>query len=306
MRIVFMGTPAYAVPTLEALIAAGHDVVAVYTRADAASGRGKALRPSEVKVAAAEHGIEVHTPASFKDEAEVARLAAFKPDAIVVAAYGMLLPQSVLDVARLGTYNVHASLLPRWRGAAPIQRAILEGDKEAGVCSMKVELALDAGDYITAGSVPVAGKTTDEITDELAHIGAAGMVEVLAAEQAGGAQWVAQDEALVTYAAKIAKEETLLLPELTVEEAMRRVLASNHRAPARCVVCGKEVQVIEAAACDDAADARAVVLQKKRIALGFADGALELLRVKPQGKKEMPVQGWIDGLRNAQPVWSAV
>lgn len=306
MRIVFMGTPAYAVPTLEALIAAGHDVVAVYARADAASGRGKTLHPCEVKVAALEHGIEVLTPATFKDDEAVAQLAAFEPDAIVVAAYGMLLPQSVLDIPRLGTFNVHASLLPRWRGAAPIQRAILAGDEETGVCSMKVELALDAGDYITAGSVPVEGKTTDEVTAELARIGAAGMVEALAAEEAGNAAWVAQDESLVTYAAKIDKEETLLLPGLSAADAMRRILASNHRAPARCIVCGKEVQVIAATPASDDVEAGAVLLQKKRIALGFADGALELVEVKPQGKKEMPVQGWINGLRNAEPVWSAV
>lgn len=306
MRIVFMGTPAYAVPTLQALVDAGHEVVAVYTRADAASGRGKTLHPSEVKVAAEELGIPVFTPTTFKDAATVEQLAAFEPDAIVVAAYGMLLPQSVLDLPRLGTYNVHASLLPRWRGAAPIQRAILAGDEEAGVCSMKVELALDAGDYITAGSVPVAGKTTDQITDELARIGAAGMVEALAAEEAGVAQWQAQDESLVTYAAKIAKEETLLSPELNVDETMRRILASNHRAPARCVVCGKEVQVIEAAPAVDAVEPGAVLLQKKRIALGCADGAIELAVVKPQGKKEMAVVGWINGLRNAEPVWSAI
>ena len=306
MRIVFMGTPAYAVCTLQALVDAGHDVVAVYTRADAASGRGKELHPSEVKQAALELGIPVFTPATFKDDAAMQQLASFKPDAVVVAAYGMLLPQSVLDVARLGTYNVHASLLPRWRGAAPIQRAILEGDEYAGVCSMKVELALDAGDYITAGSVPVAGKTTDELTCELARIGAAGMVKALAAEEAGNAQWLAQDESLVTYAAKISKEEVLLAPEQTCDAALRRIMASNHRAPARCVVCGKEVQVVAAHLAADALGQGEVLLQKKRMALGFADGALELDLVKPQGKKEMPVTGWINGLRQAQPVWQAL
>ena len=306
MRIVFMGTPAYAVATLQALVEAGHEVVAAYTRADAASGRGKMLHPSEVKVAAGELGIPVFTPATFKDAETVGQLAAFAPDAIVVAAYGMLLPQSVLDVARLGTYNVHASLLPRWRGAAPIQRAILAGDEEVGVCSMKVELALDAGDYITAGSVPVAGKTTDQITDELARIGATGMVEALAAEEAGTAQWQVQDEALVTYAAKISKEETLLAPALSADELMRRILASNHRAPARCVVCGKEVQVIEAVPARDFVAEGEVLLQKKRIVLGCVGGALELFVVKPQGKKEMPVTGWINGLRNAEPTWAAV
>ncbi len=306
MRIVFMGTPAFAVYTLQALIDAGHDVVAAYTRADAASGRGKELRPSEVKVAAQQLGIPVFTPATFKDPAAVEQLASFKPDALVVAAYGMLLPQSVLDVPRLGAYNVHASLLPRWRGAAPIHRAILAGDEYAGVCSMKVELALDAGDYITAGSVPTAGKTTDELTNVLGRIGAAGMVEALAAEEAGNACWQVQDESLVTYADKISKDETLLAPELSADSAWRRVLASNNRAPARCVVCGKEVTVTSAKPAAESVEAGAVLLLKKRIVLGFASGALELCSVKPQGKKEMPAAGWINGLRAADPVWSAL
>lgn len=306
MRVVFMGTPGYAVPTLRALVEAGHEVAAVYTRADAASGRGKELRPSEVKAAALELGLPVFTPPTLRSAEEQERLRQLAPQALVVAAYGMLLPQEVLDIPPLGTYNAHASLLPRWRGAAPIQRAILEGDEEAGVCTMKVVLELDAGDYITAGSVPVGGKTTDQLTDELAAIGARGMVEALAAVEAGTDSWQVQDESLVTYAAKIAKDETLLSPQLSAAACMRRIQASNHRAPARCSVCGKEVQVVEARPAADAVAPGAVLLQKKRIVLGCEGGALELLAVKPQGKKEMPVQGWLNGLRNAAPVWEAV
>lgn len=306
MRVVFMGTPGYAVPTLRALVEAGHEVAAVYTRADAASGRGKELRPSEVKAAALELGLPVFTPPTLRSAEEQERLRQLAPQALVVAAYGMLLPQEVLDIPPLGTFNAHASLLPRWRGAAPIQRAILEGDEEAGVCTMKVVLELDAGDYITAGSVPVGSKTTDQLTDELAAIGARGMVEALAAVEAGTDRWQAQDATLVTYAAKISKDETLLSPQLSAAACMRRIQASNHRAPARCLVCGKEVQVVEARLAQDDVEPGAVLLQKKRIVLGCEGGALELLAVKPQGKKEMPVQGWLNGLRNAQPVWEAV
>ena len=301
-----MGTPGYAVPTLRALVEAGHDVAAVYTRADAASGRGKELSPSEVKAAALELGLPVFTPPTLRCAEEQERLRQLAPQALVVAAYGMLLPQEVLDIPPLGTYNAHASLLPRWRGAAPIQRAILEGDEEAGVCTMKVVLELDAGDYITAGSVPVGVKTTDQLTGELADIGARGMVEALAAVEAGTDSWQVQDASLVTYAAKIAKEETLLSPQLPAAACMRRIQASNHRAPARCRVCGKEVQVVEARPAPEAVEPGAVLLQKKRIVLGCAEGALELLAVKPQGKKEMPVQGWLNGLRSAEPVWEAV
>lgn len=306
MRIVFMGTPGYAVPTLRALVEAGHDIAAVYTRADAASGRGSELRPSEVKVAALELDLPVLTPPTLRDAAAQEQLRALQPQAIVVAAYGMLLPQEVLDIPPLGTFNAHASLLPRWRGAAPIQRAILEGDDEAGVCTMKVVLELDAGDYITAGSVPIGSKTTDELTDELAAIAARGMVEALAAVQDGTDEWQGQDASLVTYAAKISKDETLLAPSLSAAACMRRIQASNHRAPARCTVCGKQVQVVAARLADDSLAPGQVALQKKRIALGCADGALELVLVKPQGKKEMPVQGWINGLRNAEPVWGEV
>lgn len=301
-----MGTPGYAVPTLKALVEAGHEVAAVYTRADAASGRGKELRPSEVKAAALELGLPVFTPPTLKDAQEQETLRELAPQVLVVAAYGMLLPQEVLDIPPLGTYNAHASLLPRWRGAAPIQRAILEGDEEAGVCTMKVVLELDAGDYITAGSVPVGAKTTDQLTDELALIAARGMVDALAAVEAGTDSWQVQDESQVTYAAKIAKEETLLSPQLGAAACMRRIQASNHRAPARCRVCGKEVQVVEARSASDAVEPGTVLLQKKRIVLGCQDGALELLVVKPQGKKEMPVQGWLNGLRNAEPIWEAV
>ena len=155
-------------------------------------------------------------------------------------------------------------------------------------------------------AVQVGGKTTDQLTGELADIGARGMVEALAAVEAGTDSWQVQDASLVTYAAKLAKEETLLSPQLPAAACMRRIQASNHRAPARCRVCGKEVQVVEARPAAEAVEPGAVLLQKKRIVLGCAEGALELLTVKPQGKREMPVQGWLNGLRSAEPVWEAV
>ncbi len=307
MRIVFMGTPAYAVPSLKALHAAGHEIAAVYTRADARRGRGNALVPSEVKQVAEELGLPVLTPATLRDEEAQQELAALEPELIAVAAYGMILPQEVLDIPRLGTINVHGSALPRWRGAAPVQRAILAQDKTAGVCIMKVVEALDAGAYHSCGEVEIGSMGTEELMDALANLGAKGLVEAVAALEGGAEyEWTEQDENLVTYAAKIDKEETLLTPELTAHAAARRVQAASHSAPARCVVCGKEVAVTQAAPAADKVAAGQVLLQKKRIVLGCAEGALELTQVKPQGKKEMPAQGWLNGLRNADPVWGAV
>lgn len=307
MRIVFMGTPAYAVPSLKALHAAGHDIAAVYTRADAKRGRGNALVPSEVKQVAQELDLPVLTPATLRDEEAQQELAALEPELIAVAAYGMILPQEVLDIPRLGTINVHGSALPRWRGAAPVQRAILAQDKTAGVCIMKVVEALDAGAYHSCGEVEIGSMGTEELMDVLANLGAKGLVEAVAALESGAEyEWLEQDDNLVTYAAKIDKEETLLSPELTAHAAARRVQAASHSAPARCVVCGKEVAVTQAALAADRVPAGQVLLQKKRIVLGCAEGALELTQVKPQGKKEMPAQGWINGLRNADPVWGAV
>ena len=307
MRIVFMGTPPYAVPSLKALHAAGHDIVAVYTRADAKRGRGNSLVPSAVKAVAQELGLEVRTPTTLCDETEQQQLAELAPDLIAVAAYGMILPQEVLDIPANGTINVHGSSLPRWRGAAPVQRAILAQDKTAGVCIMQVVRELDAGDYHPCGEVEIAGKGTEELTAELAELGAQGLVEAVdVIENDAEYTWCAQDEGVVTYAAKIEKQETLLNPQEDAAALARRVQAASASAPARCVVCGKEVAVTAAVPAQDNVAAGEVLLQKKRIVIGCESGALELLQVKPQGKKEMPVQGWINGLRNARPVWGGI
>ncbi|RYY40306.1 MAG: methionyl-tRNA formyltransferase, partial [Sphingomonadales bacterium] len=182
MRIIFMGTPEFAVPTLNALFEAGHDVVAVYSQPPRPGGRrGKALTPSLVHARAEELGIEVRTPLSFKKDPDaVAAFAALNADVAVVAAYGLILPLSVLEAPRLGCLNVHGSLLPRWRGAAPVQRAILAGDAETGVGIMQMEAGLDTGPVRLEGRTPIDGKTAGELTAELAEMGARLMVQVLA------------------------------------------------------------------------------------------------------------------------------
>ena len=206
MRIVFMGTPAFAVPTLAALHHAGHDIAAVYTQPPRPAGRGKRLQPSAVQIEAEIHYLEVRCPASLKSSEAQAVLAALEPDLIVVAAYGLILPQAVLDIPPRGCLNVHASLLPRWRGAAPIQRAILAGDPVTGITIMQMEAGLDTGPMLATARLPVEDKTAGELTVELAEIGAQLLVGTLI--DLDLLRPIAQDANKATYAAKIDKAET--------------------------------------------------------------------------------------------------
>ena len=227
MRIIFMGTPDFAVPTLNALVEAGHDVVAAYSQPPRPGGRrGKALTPSPVHARAEELGIEVRTPLSFKKDPDaVTAFAALNADVAVVAAYGLILPLSVLEAPRLGCLNVHGSLLPRWRGAAPVQRAILAGDAETGVGIMQMEAGLDTGPVRLEGRTPIDGKTAGELTAELAEMGARLMVQVLA--DFDGHPAVAQPEDGVTYAAKIDKAEARLDFDQPADAVERQIRAFN-------------------------------------------------------------------------------
>lgn len=301
MRIVFMGTPRFAATCVNALATqTRHELVAVYSRPDAASHRGRALHPAPAKVEATRQHVPVRTPDDFSDPATIDELASFEPDVIITAAFGVILPQAVLDLPRYACINVHASLLPRWRGAAPIQRAILDGDDIAGVCVMQVEEGLDTGRYHTVGSVEIANKTTEELVDQLGEMGAEGMLEALAQIEDGVYEWTEQDESEVTYAEKVSKDETLLRPGLTNREFLRRVQASSHRAPSRCVVCGKVVTVIKAHAANTVLPQGSVVLEKKHIFLGLKGRAVELDVVKPENKREMEAKQWIAGLHNVE------
>lgn len=208
LRLVFMGTPDFSVPVLAEIIAAGHEVVAVYSQPPRKAGRGMAEQPSPVHRFAEEHGLPVFTPVSLKDEAEQKVFAGHGADAAVVVAYGLLLPKPVLDAPRLGCLNLHASLLPRWRGAAPIQRAIMAGDRETGVMVMQMEEGLDTGPVLLAEHVAIApDETAGRLHDRLSPIGASLMVRALAALSRGSLEAVPQAAEGVTYAKKITKEE---------------------------------------------------------------------------------------------------
>ena len=304
MRIVFMGTPEFACPSLSA-VSKSHDVVRVVTRPDAVRGRGKRLEPSPVKALAGELGLAV-TEASRMTPEVMDELRVAKADLCVVAAYGCILPDELLEMFPLGCVNVHASLLPRWRGAAPIQRAVLEGDELAGASIMRVVHELDAGAYCAQVSTAVAGKTSSELLDELGHLGAEALVEAIGRIADGTAAWTEQDESLVTYAHKIEKAEMRLDPADGALANVRRVLASTDAAPARCEVAGKGVRLMRARTCDDALAAGEVLVSHGRVALGCADGALEVLDVKPDGKREMQASAWAAGLRADHLAWGRI
>lgn len=305
-----MGTPDFAAAILEQLIS-HHEVVAVYTRPDAVRGRGKRLEPSPVKQVAEAAGIPVHCPRTLRDEAVQADLAALNPDVICVAAYGAILPSEVLAIPAHGCLNVHGSLLPRWRGAAPIERAILAGDEEVGVCIMAMEEGLDTGDFCVCLSIPAEGATTASLTAELADLGASALLAALTQVEAGRVAWVSQDTEAVTYAEKIAKGELNLDPAVSAVVNDRRVRASSIAHPARAVIGERPLTVLACRLPEEAAPAdlrcgRAALLAN-RLYLGCAEGALEVIEVKPDGKRAMDARSFAAGvpaLRGEEGTWS--
>lgn len=304
MRVVFMGTPDFAVPSLREL-ASRFEVVLVLTRPDAVRSRGKKLEPSPVKAAALELDIPVMEATRITPEV-MDRLHEAEADIFCVAAYGCILPDEVLHMAPLGIVNVHASLLPRWRGAAPIQRAILAGDERAGISIMRIGHGVDTGAYCAQASCSVAGKTADELTAELAQLGADLLCDTLPALADETAVWTEQDESLVTHAQKISKAEMRLDPQESALVNLRRVLASSDAAPARCVAAGKPVRIMRAVAADGDASmcaAGELVCQSKRIYIGCSDGVLEVTSVKPDGKRQMDASAWAAGLHGDALAW---
>lgn len=225
MRLAFMGTPEFAVPTLDALVSAGHEVVAVYTQPPRPANRGKKLTPSAVQARAEELGLKFRAPVSLRNVEAQAEFVALGLDVAVVAAYGLILPQAILDAPKHGCLNVHGSLLPRWRGAAPVQRAILAGDDKTGVMVMQMEAGLDTGPVRATTEIEIGEKTTGELTAELAELGAELMVKVLADISAYPA--MAQPDDGATYAAKIDKAETRINFSAAAEQVERQVRAFN-------------------------------------------------------------------------------
>lgn len=292
MRIIFMGTPGFAVPVLHALVEAGHDVVASYSQPPRPGGRrGRQLVPSPVQQAAESLGIPVLTPVSLRAAEEQARFADFGADVAVVAAYGLILPQPILDAPRLGCLNVHGSLLPRWRGAAPIQRAILAGDVVTGVGIMQMEAGLDTGPVRLEGSTPVGRKTTGELTEELAAMGGRLMVQVLADPDRYPPRPQPQDG--VTYAAKIDKAETRLDFMQSAAQLERQVRAFQPTPGAWFEVQGERIKVLSAEPIDAKGAAGEVLDEHLTIACG--EGALRPLTVQRAGRGVSSAQDLLRG-----------
>ena len=244
MRVIFMGTPEFAVPTLTALAAAGHEIVATYAQPPRPAGRGKKLQSSAVQQAAEALGIPVRTPVSLKDAEVQEAFAALEADVAVVAAYGLILPQAILAAPRLGCLNVHGSILPRWRGAAPVQRAILAGDALTGVTIMQMECGLDTGPMLALGAMPVGSSTAGELTTEIAELGAGLMVQVLADVTAFTP--TPQPDEGVTYAHKIDKAESRLDFTQSAEQVERQVRAFAPAPGAFFELEGERYRVLEA------------------------------------------------------------
>jgi methionyl-tRNA formyltransferase len=306
MRLIFMGTPDFAVPTLNALVAAGHDVCAVYSQPPRPANRGKKLTPSAVQRRAEELGLEVRTPMSLKTAEAQAEFAALNADIAVVAAYGLILPQAILDAPTHGCLNVHGSLLPRWRGAAPVQRAILAGDTETGVCIMQMEAGLDTGPVRLLGQTEVGGKTAGELTAELADLGAGLMVEVL--DDLSKYPAVTQPEDGVTYASKIDKTETRLDFSASAEAIERQVRAFNPAPGAWFEFEGERYKVLETAVAPAQAGAADSVAQTSngprlfggdvlddQLTIACAIGAICPTLIQRAGKPAMPTADLLRG-----------
>lgn len=288
MRIAFMGTPPFAVPTLAALHTAGHEIVAVYTQPPRPAQRGKKLQQSAVYVWAEEHGLPVRTPKSLKNEEAQAEFAALDLDVAVVAAYGLILPQAVLDAPREGCLNVHGSILPRWRGAAPVQRAILAGDAATGVTIMQMDIGLDTGAMRLVETTPVAGKTAGLLTDELAEMGALMMVKVLSDLHAFAPE--AQPEDGVTYAAKIDKSEARLDFLTSAVQVERQVRAFNPVPGAFFELDGERYKILTAEVVHPAetvAGAAPGVTLDDGLTIACNPGAIRATRVQRAGKPAM-------------------
>ena len=291
MRIIFMGSPGFAVPTLDAIVAAGHDVAGVYTQPPRAAGRGKAERQTAVHDRAEALRLPVRHPASLRGPGEQADFAALAADVAVVAAYGLILPAPVLAAPRLGCVNVHGSLLPRWRGAAPVQRAIEAGDAVSGVTIMHMERGLDTGPMLIRREVPIGHRNSAQLMKEIAKVGAAAMTEWLANPSRYPA--VPQPADGVTYAAKIDKAEARVDWSRPAEAIERQVRAFAPSPGAWFAVGDERIKLIEAEVVPGSAPPGTVLDARPAIACGT--GALRLITVQRAGRGAMPAADWLRG-----------
>jgi len=298
LRLIFMGTPDFSVPTLLELVAHGHEVVAVYTRAPKPGGRGMKLQATPVEVEARRLGIPVLTPKTLRTPEALEEFRAHDADAAVVVAYGMILPQAILDAPKLGCYNLHASLLPRWRGAAPINRAIMAGDPASGVMVMKMDVGLDTGDVAMAERLPITdAMTASDLHDKLARLGADLMVRAMAALERGALQLVKQSEQGVTYAAKIEKAEARIDWSKSAYHVLRHIHGLSPFPGAWSEIAGggdaARIKILRCELAKGAGAPGAVLDDHLTIACG--DGAIRILELQRAGKAPMKAAEFLRG-----------
>ena len=286
-----MGSPDFAVPTLDALVAAGHDVVAAYTQPPRPAGRGKAERPTTVELRARELGIEVRSPQTLRYEVAQAAFADLQADIAVVAAYGLILPQPILDAPRHGCLNVHASLLPRWRGAAPVQRAIMAGDEVSGVTIMQMEAGLDTGPMLLKHEVPIGDKNAAQLTEELALLGADMMVEVV--EKLAGLPAIPQPEEGITYAAKISKAEARLDWSRPATELLRHIQGLAPFPGAWFDHAGERIKLLAAEPVEGSGSPGEVI--DRRLAIAGGDNAIRPTLLQRAGHKPLALDEFMRG-----------
>ncbi len=295
LRIVFAGTPDFAARHLQALIDSEHQVVAVYSQPDRPAGRGKKLKASEVKQLALAHDIPVLQPESLKSDEEQQTLAQLNADIMVVVAYGLLLPKAILETPRLGCLNVHGSILPRWRGAAPIQRAIWAGDKESGVTIMQMDVGLDTGDMLTIARCPIANdETSASLYDKLAELGPQALLETLA--ELENIQAEPQDDGQANYAKKLSKEEAEIDWHMDAAQIERNIRAFNPWPVCYTEMAGNQVKIWQAEVVSLTGQPGTVLdADKTGITVATGEGALRITQLQPQGKKPMSAQDFLNG-----------
>jgi len=306
LNIVFAGTPEFAAQHLGALLDSPHNVVAVYTQPDRAAGRGKQLQASPVKKTALANDVPVYQPLNFKDVADQQVLASHNADVMIVVAYGLILPQSVLDIPRLGCINVHASILPRWRGAAPIERALLAGDSETGVTIMQMDKGLDTGDMLITATTPINDDDDRQNLEErLACVGTKALLSALSQIDALRAKAEKQDDSLSTYASKLMKQEALIDWEASAQEINRTVRCGIGRTPAYCFLNGERVRILKAKALAEHTDARhgeITDIQRDTLHIACKDSTLEVSIMQFPGKNALSIRDLLNSKRDALAV----
>lgn len=302
LKIIYAGTPDFSVAALQALINSEHEVVAVYTQPDRPAGRGRKLTPSPVKKLALEYDIPVYQPLNFKADEDKQALIDLDADLMVVAAYGLILPPAVLDAPRLGCINIHASILPRWRGAAPIQRSILAGDAETGITIMQMDVGLDTGDMLSKVICNIDDKmTASQLHDQLMDMGGKALMDIMPAIESESLQPEKQDESLVTYAEKLQKAEAKIDWQQSAQQIALQVRAFNAWPVSQTLYYKDDKELVmriwQAQALSESTGAepgKVIAVQKKSFHVATGDGVLEVTEIQMPGKKPMAVAAFLN------------